>query len=139
MGKRGPKPKLSTPTKLGHPTPPADLKTAERKAWESLVADLEDHGNLATTDAKLIELYARTYAKWMRISEQLDSEPLSLLNESTGGTRINPLLNAYNNLLGKLERLLLDCGLSPTNRKFQRAGDSAESNPWKGLVGAGDI
>jgi len=130
MGKRGPKKKIgSVPLESGRPVMPSGLSAAAKRAWVSICDDLEAQGTLVKTDRKIVELYARTYALFLRTEDQLAEEALSLGSE--GRKFVNPLANLYTTLEGRLHRILLDCGLSPTTRK---TAPNLGKNPYKDIT-----
>ena len=116
-----------------------------RAAWASLCEDLETAGNLAKTDAKLIEIYAETYALWRRCVSLLTLQELATedLEVEAGGVKattrpdrrfVNPLCGLYLNLSARLRQLLLDCGLAPSARK---PGDGRDDSPFAALIDLG--
>lgn len=134
--KRGPKaqpPKLKvTP---GRPMPPTDLQDpVALKAWDSICEDLIKEDRLVETDAKLIEVYARTYAIFFRIDEQMREEPLKQIN----ATRefINPLLTSHAAYSAKLVEILAKLKLTPYNRgKHARKAKNDTTDKWKSVAG----
>lgn len=117
MGKRGRKPTIAGNQTIspGQPIKPTDLDAVEGKAWDTVCHDLELQGMLSTTDAALIEVYARTYGLWLRSVKQLSKE--DLLADNSGRAFINPLASLSSTLSVKLKMLLSELGLTPRNRK----------------------
>jgi P27 family predicted phage terminase small subunit len=116
----------------GRPEPPKDLDQYGVDAWDSLCDDLEQQGNLCTTDRKLIECYAKTYAILKRTEEQLAVEDLTI-TASNGRAFINPLVNVHQSCIARIQRLLSDLRLSPVTRS-KALSKSEDSEGFEDVV-----
>lgn len=115
-------------TNKNRPEAPKYLDKIAKEAWKSVCDDLEAQGTICKTDRKLIALYAETFSFFRRVSTQLANEELNLTCEN-GRKFINPLAGQYTVLVGRLNKLLSDLGLSPRTR-----GQSTEGDDWDGLL-----
>lgn len=120
MAQRGRK--KEEPSEPSTPTPPSDLSPDERAAWDGIVSDLKSISRLHKTDAKLIELYARNHAIYMRVVRELATVPLYNTGDK-GRDFIHPLASLYPSLAAKERQLLSDLGLTPGTRKDEGGED----------------
>ena len=94
-------------------TPPVGLTKDAREAWQ-LAITCAPRGVLTALDATVLERWARNYATYRKIANQLDHEDMVLTNET--GVQLNPLFNA----LVKIQQVLAACekelGFTPVSR-----------------------
>jgi P27 family predicted phage terminase small subunit len=114
---RGRVPKAKTiKGKASIPKAPAYLDDLAAEEFDKLTAVLAESGNLAKTDAKLIEVYAANYSLLVRAVTELGVSPLVFTGDK-GRAFINPLIAVVHNSTQKIRQVIGDLGLSPSSAK----------------------
>lgn len=102
----------------GAPEVPKDIASNPKKlaAWNGLLADLADQGNLLKTDRELIALTARTLARLAQIEQELDDAPSLTHVDSRGDIKQHPAITSCLSFTTKVNKLLSDLRLTPGAR-----------------------
>ena len=116
MGKRGPAPGKSKPKNqtVGNYTavyskPPIRMTTAAKKFWRKIVKDFPP-GYHQPKHFPLLEIFCESFVLIMKARAELSSQELTIVNEKTGITKINPLLTIINAEVQKINILASKLG-----------------------------
>lgn len=111
MGKRGPAPGKSKPKNQtknnytsGYSKPPVRMTPAAKKFWRKIVKDFPP-GYHQPKHYPMLEIFCESFVIFLKARVQLSSEELTILNEKTGITKINPLLTIINAEVQKINIL----------------------------------
>lgn len=148
MAKRGPKPKtVQNSRKPPRPSrltadewigmeAPDHLNAKAAGEYRRLVVVLHERGTLATTDPRLIALYAMTWDLVCRASEELDRDGLTLQTEM-GRVMAHPMIIVQNQAVLRLKGIIKSLGLSPDSARLSSPVSKADGgDQWGGLLDA---
>lgn len=114
---RGPKPSRQQKIKSsdGKPVAPIDMDNIAKDQWTKIVKALDTQGTLSSTDASIIEVFAKTYSLWHRLSIDLAGQSSSSVGKD-GRIYANPLIGSVAVLSSKLASILSLLDLTPCKR-----------------------
>jgi P27 family predicted phage terminase small subunit len=102
--------------KPGYPNPPTDLDKFAADAYDSLCRDLDSQGMLTTSDAKLIEMFARSYSSLKHCEAAIKEHGAVTVHPETKRLNRNPALGDKATALARCHLILRDLRLSPVTR-----------------------
>jgi P27 family predicted phage terminase small subunit len=136
LGRRGPAPKpdklkalegnpgkrklnLDAPEPEGIPTCPSGLSQTAKNEWRRVARELHNLGLLTRIDRSALAVYCDAYEKWIRATEILDREGLTMEYENKAGA-VNIIARPEVNIATKYAQLVksfcAEFGLTPSSR-----------------------
>lgn len=110
LNKNEPKPKA--PDSL---TPPDELDTEGKRAWERLAKQLDGAGLFTAVDRDALILYCESWSKWIRATKRVRRDGM-VYKTSTGNLRINPILQVADEASKMMQKLMAGFGMTPADR-----------------------
>jgi P27 family predicted phage terminase small subunit len=106
--------------------PPAFKGTPKEVQWRRLTRELAAMGLLTSADADALALYCDTYVRWAEAVRALEREGMIVLTEK-GFPVQSPYLGIVNTCTTKMQRLLIEFGMTPASRsRIQVVGEGEE-------------
>lgn len=158
MGKRGPPPK-PTALKLvtGNPgkralnkrepkaagaygAPPEHLDAIGKAAWRTLAKTLKDMGLESSSDRKALELLCSVYEEWREAREVVKDEGMTYERHTAEGglvIAVRPEVRIAADAFRRLQRMMLEFGLTPSARSRVTTGDAPQEDPMDAYLSRG--
>lgn len=99
----------------GTPKPPAMVKGEALAEWKRVVPELDKLGVLATVDRAILTTYCVTWARWVKLDQQLTREGVTVTARD-GATRKNPCWQMAREAANQIATLAAHLALTPSAR-----------------------
>ncbi len=110
---------LDAPEPEGMPACPSGLSQAAKNEWRRVAKELHSLGLLSKIDRAALAVYCDSYEKWIRATEILDREGLTMEYENKAGA-VNVIARPEVNIATKYAQLVksfcAEFGLTPSSR-----------------------
>lgn len=130
-GKRKPKRREPKP-KHCIPFPPAYLSEPVKKAWQAFAVKLDRMKVLTEADVFALEELSETRVEVMSLRQEITKEGRRVtVKTTTGDTRqvTNPLVNQLSVVAKRLDRLMVEFGLTPSARTRVNTSEEEKEDP----------
>lgn len=133
VNKREPKPPR------GVPKMPAGLSASARAAWSRIAPDLERMGVLTVADGVALELMCEAYADWMGHAATIAAEGATYETHGQNGrmVRPHPEVAMASDAWRRVQRMLVEFGLTPSSRSKVTAGPEEAADPFAAFMDRG--
>ena len=151
MGRRGPAPKpdklkalegnpgkrklnLDAPEPEGLPACPSTLSSVAKNEWKRIAKDLHDLGLLSKIDRAALAVYCDAYDKWLKATETLDSEGLTVKYINKFGAEnviARPEVNIATKYAQIIKSFCAEFGLTPSSRCRLLLPKNNEDDPFE--------
>lgn len=99
-------------------TPPQWLQGEALIEWNRITDILRNANMLTAVDANLLAMYCDTFARWLEIRQQIETEGPTIANATNPNTfKMNPLIRVQQSLARDLLALSKHFGFSPLSRQ----------------------
>lgn len=112
--------------------PPSHLNKEARKYWKMIVPKLQACGLLTEVDETALSMLCQEYARYLEAVEAINKDGM-IVTSPNGYPMQSPHVSIANKCFEKVNRILVQFGMTPSSRSSIQVKDKSKDDEWSGF------